>query len=395
MKILFVAPWVPGPVRPRSAVLARLAAEQHDLRILTLARHDREAAAAEKLAGIGEVVVVKNPKMASLARVARGVFSPNPLQTAYANVGAFSRALRHELASFQPDLVHLNVLRTAHLLPALRSVPVLCDLDELRSRYFGQLAHQGGSAIWRLGARVEGPRAAALEQQVLESHAVVAVSSPEDSGPATGAVLVRTPLDVPYWSTAYGERPKGPPTVLFVGRLHYQANVDAITWFMDHCFATLRRRHAGLRLLIVGEAPPKAIRDRASGSVEVVADVEDLRPYYAQSHVALVPVHTGTGIQMKLIQAMASGTPAVVNQAAAERALVRGGVECLTAQSAEDWISAVDAVLSNPQLGRAIAAAGLEFVAAHHGLAAVRAQLSGAYSAALDATCSPSVALTS
>lgn len=100
----------------------------------------------------------------------------------------------------------------------------------------------------------------------------------------------------------------GPPRLLFTGTLSYPPNVEGIRWFADRVWPLVRRRLNAAELVIVGRDPTPAVlalNDREG--VSVVGPVPDMAPYFAQAHVVIVPILTGAGIRVKIVEAMAAG----------------------------------------------------------------------------------------
>ena len=77
MKILFVAPWIPASVRPRSLVILEMLAAEHDVRFLALTHDDKEVELADQLP-VKERTLVPNPRAGSMLRSARALGTPGP-----------------------------------------------------------------------------------------------------------------------------------------------------------------------------------------------------------------------------------------------------------------------------------------------------------------------------
>ncbi|MEV0607399.1 glycosyltransferase [Polymorphospora rubra] len=376
MKILFVAPWLPAPMRPRSLTIMRLLAEQHEVRFLGLTKNSAEATRVEHLPVQEPPVLVPNPTVGSLARAAVSLGTGQSLQTGYANPKSLTDELRRIIAEWRPDAVHLNVFRTAHLVEECGDTPVIIDLDEFRSEYYEQLAETGPNAAWRMLGRVEQRRMGAREAELVRMRVPIILSAPALKGELPpNTFVVRSPYD-------YAPQPRQPqsrPTVLFVGRLSYEANVNGLMWFIRECWQQIRRAVPTARLRIVGEAPPKNIQALVGDDIELFANVPSVDPHYAASDVAIAPIFRGTGIQMKLIQSLAAEVPTVTTGLVAARAGVEDGVHVRTAEDPAGWIEATSALLANPAGARRLAAAGREWAVANHGTDAVRVQLATAY----------------
>jgi glycosyltransferase involved in cell wall biosynthesis len=376
MRILFVAPWVPSAVRPRSLGLIRLLAEQHEVMFLGLARHDREARLVQDLP-IVDGTIIANRRVGSTTRSIHALGRGVSLQSAYADVPELRVALRRLVREWSPDVVHLNVFRTAHLLHELADNRVVFDLDEFRSSYYAELAGTSSSALWRAVGRIEAPRMARSEARIRASHATLLVSAPGDVV-AANTYLVRSPCDLEP-ARAVAVR----PVILFVGRLHYRPNVEGLQWFCARCLPAIRAAHPDVTLRVVGESPPRQVRELAGDGVEVVADVSDVGPHYAESSVAIVPVATGTGVQMKLIQALAAGVPVVSFPGPLERAGIAAGAEALAAESPSEWTTAIGQLLIDGNLRTAFRQRGVSWVRAHHHSSEVRRALDEAYASAM------------
>ncbi|SNS72430.1 Glycosyltransferase involved in cell wall bisynthesis [Asanoa hainanensis] len=373
MRILFVAPWIPAGIRPRSHTILDLLAESHEVRFLGLVHDAAETELARDLP-VADPLLVGNPKWARLVRSGRALLTGRSLQTGYADPRGLRAALRAEIASWRPDVVHLNVFRTAHLVEACGDTPVLIDLDEFRSDYYAQLAATGSNPLWRALGRVEHRRMKAREDDLVARGVPIIVSAAGDDRPGTH--VVRSPCDLPRRAAL----PEGPPEVLFVGRLSYEANVAGLRWFLDECWPGIRAAVPGVRLTIVGSEPPADLSARAGDGVTLHADVPDVAPYYARATVAIAPIFRGTGVQLKLIQALSVGVPVVVTPTVAERAEVRDHEHALVAATPAEWVSAIAEVAGSPALATRLADNGRDWAVAHHGREAVRAQLAVAYS---------------
>lgn len=379
MKVLFVAPWIPASFRPRSLALLQILAAEHDVHFLGLVRHQAEARLADALP-VAQRRLVTNPLVGSMVRSLRSLVTGTSLQQGYASPRSLSVAFARELDEWQPDIVHLNVFRTVHLVEACGSTPVIVDLDEFRSEYYEQLAAHGPNLPWRMLGRVEAKRMGAREDQLTSMGIPLMLSAPSLPGQErSNTFLVRSPCD---FSVRRSEH-QTDPTVLFVGRLSYEANVDGLMWFVRECWPGIRRAVPDAKLRIVGTDPPRAVRAVVGNGIELHANVPDVEPYYATASLAIAPIFRATGVQMKLIQSLAAGVPTVTTGMVASRAGVSDGVNVTTADDKDGWIAAVCDMLRDTGRADRLAANGREWAVAHHGSTAVRRQLQAAYAAVL------------
>ena len=99
--------------------------------------------------------------------------------------------------------------------------------------------------------------------------------------------------------------------LLFIGNFEHTANVDAILYFCRDIFPLVRNELPGVRLTIVGNAPPVEVKALAGNGIAVAGYVSDIESYYAESDISVVPLTWGAGLKGKITEAMTFGLPVV------------------------------------------------------------------------------------
>jgi hypothetical protein len=151
------------------------------------------------------------------------------------------------------------------------------------------------------------------------------------------------------------------PTVLFVGSMHYYPNVDAVQFFFKEMYEDLCREVPELRVQIVGHNPPPPIQALARlPGVEVTGRVEDVRPFYGQATVFIVPLRLGGGTRLKVVEAMAMDLPVVSTTVGAEGLEIRPGENIVIADDAASFTASVLRLLRDAELRKRIATGGQE-----------------------------------
>jgi glycosyltransferase involved in cell wall biosynthesis len=149
------------------------------------------------------------------------------------------------------------------------------------------------------------------------------------------------------------------PTLLYVGAMHYYPNADAVSFFFEAMYERIRQAVPGVRVQIVGHAPPPDIQRLARfPGVEVTGSVADVRPYYEEATVFIVPLRLGGGTRLKIIEAMAMGLPAVSTTVGAEGLSVQPGEDILIADGPASFSESVLRLLADAELRERIARSG-------------------------------------
>ena len=151
--------------------------------------------------------------------------------------------------------------------------------------------------------------------------------------------------------------PNGPPRLLFAGTLGYAPNSQGIRWFCDEVWPAVRRELPDARLDIAGRDPSPSVRalgDR--DGITVIGPVPEMPPYFARAHAAVVPILTGAGIRVKIVEAMANGR-AVVSTSLGWEGLpdLEPGRHLLVADEATQFAAATVRVLRDDSLRSALA----------------------------------------
>jgi len=149
------------------------------------------------------------------------------------------------------------------------------------------------------------------------------------------------------------------PALLYVGAMDYYPNIDAVQFFFRTIYEPLRRAVVNLRVQVVGHTPPPEIRRLAElPGVEVTGSIPDVRPYYEQATVFIVPLRLGGGTRLKIVEAMAMGLPVVSTTIGAEGLDVHPGENIVIADDAASFTNGVLRLLRGPDLRNRIAKGG-------------------------------------
>ncbi|MGB7755911.1 MAG: TIGR03087 family PEP-CTERM/XrtA system glycosyltransferase [Salinisphaera sp.] len=140
----------------------------------------------------------------------------------------------------------------------------------------------------------------------------------------------------------------GEARIVFTGAMDYGANVDAVSWFVEHVFARVRAAVPEARFVIVGTRPTREVRALAEHEgVEVTGAVPDVRPYLAHARVAVAPMRIARGLQNKVLEALAMSLAVVMTPQAAAGLEAGHDGACDVADTPEAFAAAVIARLSS------------------------------------------------
>jgi glycosyltransferase involved in cell wall biosynthesis len=165
-------------------------------------------------------------------------------------------------------------------------------------------------------------------------------------------------------------------TLVYSGSLTYSANFDAVDFFLREVFPLIRARRPNVRLSVTGKLEGVPIdRLPVNDGLVLTGYLDDVRPTVAQSWACVVPLHVGGGTRLKILEALALGTPVVSTSKGAEGLEVTPGKDILIADEPTDFAAATLRLLEDPVLRGELAVNGRRLVRGRYGWDQIGEQL--------------------
>jgi len=152
--------------------------------------------------------------------------------------------------------------------------------------------------------------------------------------------------------------PREEIALVFTGAMDYWPNIDGVTWFVKDILPKLVPVLPQIRFYIVGRSPTEDVLALAGERVVVTGTVSDVRPYLQHAALVVAPLRVARGLQNKILEAMAMARPVIAAKSCVEALDVRTGDEIFSAESAEDFVTQIIALLRTPDRLAAVGAAG-------------------------------------
>jgi glycosyltransferase involved in cell wall biosynthesis len=221
-----------------------------------------------------------------------------------------------------------------------------------------------------------------------ERQALLAIA--QDSKTAmserTSAEITVIPLgiDQHYFQAYNGKRQA--ETLIFSGKMSFHANVAGVCSLAKYILPLIWQKRPAVRLVIAGCDPPASVRRLARDPrIEVTGYLPDMRSAIAQAQIAVCPLPYAVGIQYKVLEAMALGTPVVASTPAAAGLQAIAGRDLLVADEPADFAAAVLRLLEDQVQWHSLATHGVTYISTYHHWDAIMQQLTAVYAQALDA----------
>ena len=154
----------------------------------------------------------------------------------------------------------------------------------------------------------------------------------------------------------------GNKNIVFVGSLGYEANRGGILWFLNKIWPKLSASFSATKLLLVGKNPDKTICSYQSKKVTITGTVDAVEPYYKNARVCIVPLRSGGGTRLKVLEALAYGVPIVSTTIGCEGINVEDKKNILIADSPKDFAVAIELLCCNDDCWKNISFNGRRLV---------------------------------
>jgi sugar transferase (PEP-CTERM/EpsH1 system associated) len=412
MNLLYLIPYTPTFIRTRPYYLLRAMARRgHALTLATVWEDEDELAELERWRQLGvKVVTQRLGKVQAFLNSALALPGRTPLQARYCWQPALAQEIGRMMKDEAFDAIHVEHLRgSAYALyvQALKpACPVIWDAVDCISLLFERAAGASQSFFGHWVTLLELPRTRRYEGWLVRQFPRVLVTAEgdrrgmeelsgirdqgSDSNPQSDSNISVLPngVDLEYFRPGLpGQGPRKRDTIVLTGKMSYHANVTAAVWLVNEVMPRVWARRPEVKVQIVGSAPGEAVRTlekRNPGRVEVTGMVPDLRPYLQTATMAVAPIRYGVGIQNKVLEAMACGTPVVATAQAISAVQARSGEELLAADGAEDFAEAVLRMLGDEELRNRLGQAGRRYVEENHDWDKIAGQLEEIYKEEID-----------
>jgi glycosyltransferase involved in cell wall biosynthesis len=384
MRILMLSPYIPWPLNGGPPiriyhVLRELVRLGHE--VVLLAGHDGPPLpAAHPLRTLCREIVTYQPpssarRASPLVSALHSLTSPLPYVAAKFGARQIRQIVQRLAEKREFDLIWAHFAFMAYAVPPelCRTTPLVLDEHESEGLLWRQYWRHGSLAK-RAFAVVNLIKLPAFQKRLMSQVAAVLSNSEREADftrryapPGVQVWAVPNGVDTEVFAPPQNDGNKRNVILLCSGLAVYR-NRAAALWFARRMFPQIRREVPDAEFWIVGSHPNREIwRLAESPGIHVTGTVEDVRPYYAMAKVAVAPYRYGEGTKIKVVEAMACGTPLVSTSIGCQGLEVVGGKHLLIADDETEFSRRVIELLRDSQRAQMLAASGRTLVEEKYG----------------------------
>lgn len=245
------------------------------------------------------------PKYRFYLNALSGIFSRKPIQVSYYYFRQVQKYITEQTK--ESDFIITNLIRTAEYVKD-KKIPKFLDIvDSIGLNYLASM-EKVDSIFWKYMYKIEAPRVLSYEEKCIsEFNATFFVNKYESEywKRIGNVVWIPNGVNPSLFSYDNQQNEKYSNAVVFFGKMDYQPNIDAVSWYMKNVHKLVDKK---THFYIVGTKPTKEIIEFGEeDNVTVTGFMEDPYELIKSSLLVIAPMQTGAGIQNKILESMALG----------------------------------------------------------------------------------------
>lgn len=143
--------------------------------------------------------------------------------------------------------------------------------------------------------------------------------------------------------------PENPNTLFHFASMDWMPNIEAVDWLMNTVWNKVIAQKPDARLVLAGRGMPDRLKKLASETITIIDVVKDSSEFYHKYDIMLVPLWSGSGLRIKLVEGLAYGKAIITTSIGAEGIPYTKNKDIMIADSSEDFTKAILNLLSDDQ----------------------------------------------
>ncbi len=298
----------------------------------------------------------------------------------------FEKKLELKLTQLDFDIVQLEGLFMATYIPLIRKyskAKIVLRAHNIEYLIWDRHIKLSKSWFQKIYLGIQAKRLRKFEHEIFRSvDAIVPISNADADYISNLTTLpIHTSITgvdtQKYLKTSYTEF--NPFSVFHFGSMDWIPNQEAVDWFLDKCWKKISNQVPDAKFVIAGRSIPKRFKLLANERIIIRENVPDAAEIYNRFNVMIVPVLSGSGMRIKIVEGMCFGKAIVSTQIGAEGIYAEHEKNIILHDNSQDFANAVIRLLKNEELRISLEENALVFARNHFDYLPIASKLNAFY----------------
>ena len=324
--------------------------------------HEKDKNELEKICK--SVSIYKLNKLQSVLSLFGALFNKKPFQVALFYNKNIHKKIKKKTREINPNHIYCQLIRCAEYVKDEFDIPKTIDFMDVLSKGIERRISTSPFYLKKI-LETEAERLKIYENIMFEyfdNHAIISLQDQELIYHVKREEIAIIPNGIDTHFFSPDSKIKKKYTLLFNGNMQYQPNVKSAIYIVTHILPLVKEKIPGVSLLISGTSPTKEVQELASDAVTVSGWMDDIRDAYNQAIIFIAPMQIGTGLQNKLLEAMAMEMPCVTSKLANNALNAKTNDEILIGNSKEEYAELIIKLINDSSKREALGKNGQTYV---------------------------------
>jgi polysaccharide biosynthesis protein PslH len=310
------------------------------------------------------VSVYRLSKLESVLSMFNALVNKNPFQVALFYNNSIHKKIKRKVREINPDHIYCQLVRCAEYVKSEFDIPKTIDFMDVLSKGIERRITTSPFYLKKI-LEIEAERLKVYEHIMFEyfdNHSIISVQDQEliYHIKRESISVIPNGIDTNYFLPKQKAEKKY--TLLFNGNMQYQPNVKSAVYIATEILPIVHKTNPEITLLISGTSPTREVQDLANERIIVSGWMDDIRDAYNSSQIFIAPMQIGTGLQNKLLEAMAMKMPCISSKLANNALKATPDEEILIGNSKEEYAKLILELIKNPAQKTSIGQNGHNYV---------------------------------
>lgn len=369
MKILYLTARQPYPVVKGDQIIAyeqiRELSKNNEVYLVTYADKDIEILKSEMNKYCKEILILNDNKFKSILSMSKSFFNLNSIQANQFYRISSKMKINKYFKKVCPEVVHVQSFRMAKYFMNYNGAKSIDLIDAYSLNMYKRFKQEKTVIKWLWN--IEYKLLLKYENQILKKYRNKTIVAQRDKEYFKDDSIVVNPngtsVNISEINKYIKTDGKSRDAIIFQGNMSYFPNVEAVTYIKNFLWDKIKKKNNNAYIYIVGGKPSNQIKEINQVDFKVTGYVKDMQEYLAKAYVAMYPIQSATGMQNKVLEAMAAGVPTIISKECLKGIPgLQHNINIIVAEHEDEYIEFYDKLINNEEYYLLIQSNALKFI---------------------------------